>query len=125
MKVDLSSGEMSTVLASFLEAHTKAARLDGLFHAEQSKRFSVEEENHSLKRQVDELKVQLNKAQVMPPEFSTDLFLRKLAPIFGAATSGQKIQAIKAVREMTGCGLKEAKDCVEGNYFGGAQPRFG
>jgi ribosomal protein L7/L12 len=29
----------------------------------------------------------------------------------------KKIAAIKAVREVFGCGLKEAKDVVEGNYY--------
>lgn len=45
------------------------------------------------------------------------LNLRKLSDAFQAANSGQKIQAIKIVREMTGCGLKEAKDVVEGNFY--------
>lgn len=43
--------------------------------------------------------------------------LRKLSPIFKAASEGNKILAIKEVRSLTGCGLKEAKDCVEGNFY--------
>jgi ribosomal protein L7/L12 len=47
----------------------------------------------------------------------TYALLRKLSPIFHSAVNGQKIQAIKDLRTLTGCGLKEAKDVVEGNYF--------
>lgn len=43
--------------------------------------------------------------------------LRKLSPIFYQAVNGQKINAIKSLRELTGCGLKEAKDVVEGNFY--------
>jgi large subunit ribosomal protein L7/L12 len=44
-------------------------------------------------------------------------FLRKMSTIFAYVTNGQKINAIKEVRELTGCGLKEAKDVVEGNFY--------
>lgn len=43
--------------------------------------------------------------------------VRKLTPVFKALAHGNKIEAIKLVRSMTGCGLKEAKDCVEGNFY--------
>ena len=44
-------------------------------------------------------------------------FLRKMSTVFSYVASGQKINAIKEVREMLGCGLKEAKDVVEGNFY--------
>jgi ribosomal protein L7/L12 len=37
----------------------------------------------------------------------------KRQEILQAVRSGQKIEAIKLVRDLTGCGLKEAKDFVE------------
>ena len=43
--------------------------------------------------------------------------LRKMSTIFSYMASGQKINAIKEVRELFGCGLKEAKDVVEGNFY--------
>lgn len=43
--------------------------------------------------------------------------VRKLTPVFKALTLGNKIEAIKLVRTLTGCGLKEAKDCVEGTSY--------
>jgi len=39
------------------------------------------------------------------------------------AANGNKIAAIKLYREMTGAGLKEAKDAVEALMLGGAVPR--
>jgi ribosomal protein L7/L12 len=43
--------------------------------------------------------------------------VRKLTPVFRALVGGNKIEAIKLIRTMTGCGLKEAKDCVEGTFI--------
>jgi len=48
---------------------------------------------------------------------NTPALLRKLSGIMAYVASGQKINAIKEVREMFGCGLKEAKDVVEGNFY--------
>ncbi len=41
-----------------------------------------------------------------------------LASAFAEVKAGQKIEAIKRVREAIGCGLKEAKDVVEGTFRG-------
>jgi len=41
----------------------------------------------------------------------------KLASAFADALAGRKINAIKTIRELTGCGLKEAKDIVEGTFY--------
>jgi ribosomal protein L7/L12 len=48
---------------------------------------------------------------------NTPALLRKLSGIMAYVASGQKINAIKEVRELFGCGLKEAKDVVEGIYY--------
>jgi ribosomal protein L7/L12 len=49
--------------------------------------------------------------------FNKVMLLRKLSGIMAYVASGQKINAIKEVRELFGCGLKEAKDVVEGNFY--------
>jgi ribosomal protein L7/L12 len=41
----------------------------------------------------------------------------KLASAFADASAGRKINAIKSIRELLGCGLKEAKDIVEGTFY--------
>jgi ribosomal protein L7/L12 len=55
-------------------------------------------------------------ARSLPVSQDTPL-LRKLSLAFRANTEGRKIEAIKVIREATGCGLKEAKDTVEGNFY--------
>lgn len=44
---------------------------------------------------------------------SSEQVLKALSEAFAAVGRGEKITAIKYVREATGCGLKEAKDVVE------------
>ncbi len=46
----------------------------------------------------------------------SEALLRLLTRVCSHLASNEKINAIKVVREVTGCGLKEAKDVVEGNY---------
>jgi ribosomal protein L7/L12 len=45
-----------------------------------------------------------------------DMLLFKLNAIIRQAMDGNRINAIKLLRELTNCGLKEAKDVIEGNY---------
>jgi len=44
--------------------------------------------------------------------------INALTHVCTALVNGNKITAIKITRELTGLGLKEAKDVVEGNYTG-------
>jgi ribosomal protein L7/L12 len=46
-----------------------------------------------------------------------DHLARKMGEAFRWNRDGNKINAIKIIREMLGLGLKEAKDLVEGNYY--------
>lgn len=41
--------------------------------------------------------------------------LKFISQVMSLSKSGQVLAAIKLVREKTGCGLKEAKDAVDGN----------
>ncbi|MER2563809.1 MAG: ribosomal protein L7/L12 [Myxococcaceae bacterium] len=63
---------------------------------------------------------------VMPPPGSTPLALRSVVeslwPVVEALGAGEKIEAIKRYRELTGVGLKEAKDAVEALERGEAVP---
>lgn len=43
--------------------------------------------------------------------------LVKVSAAFASVARGNKIEAIKVIREAFGVGLKEAKDIVEGAYF--------
>jgi ribosomal protein L7/L12 len=57
------------------------------------------------------------KIQLQEPTFTSRSLLLRLSGAFAASQNGQKIAAIKLIREATGCGLKEAKDVVEGNFI--------
>lgn len=48
--------------------------------------------------------------------FMTRERMKELSEVFKEALAGNKIPAIKALRATFHCGLKEAKDIVEGNY---------
>ena len=50
----------------------------------------------------------------VPPQLNGTIFAPWVRDIIKRGTNGDKIQAIKMVRIMTGAGLKEAKDFVEG-----------
>jgi ribosomal protein L7/L12 len=57
-----------------------------------------------------------------PPAGNDDLAAPDLAEVSALLAGGNKIAAIKRVRELTGLGLKEAKDYVEGLPLSGAIP---
>jgi ribosomal protein L7/L12 len=76
-------------------------------------------EIQSLKEKLDEERRINTLRNIVQPVSEADMvvLLRKLSIIFHDTASGNKINAIKGLRELTGCGLKEAKDTVEGNFY--------
>lgn len=71
-----------------------------------------------LQNKVEELEKSLREATAstshssFPGRVMTDL--RQWSAIFSYMNAGDKISAIKLLRSMAGCGLKEAKDVIEG-----------
>ncbi|MFE7744665.1 ribosomal protein L7/L12 [Nocardia sp. NPDC057455] len=83
--------------------------------------------NRRLERKVDSLHIKLNlimthlgieaPASVAPPRTVPSVPRGDgMAEIDALLAQGKKIHAIKRYRELTGCGLKEAKDAVESRY---------
>ncbi|MBF6164706.1 ribosomal protein L7/L12 [Streptomyces gardneri] len=81
--------------------------------------------NRRLERKVDALHVKLDlimahlgiEAPVAPrPAVRSVPRGEGMAEIDALLAQGKKIHAIKRYRELTGCGLKEAKDAVERRY---------
>jgi len=98
MKVELSSGELQVLLAPGERAHAEVVRLT----AENVK-----------------LQAEIATVQAGPTGSDSNQNLANvLANVCGALANGNKITAIKLVREFTHLGLPEAKDIVEGNYNG-------
>lgn len=89
----------------------------------------IRQENQILRRELEEYRGlfdrQSNRVMELEcqllnrtaPEYPTNRNqLSKLAEAFSFIKENKKINAIKAVREALHCGLKEAKDIVEGKY---------
>lgn len=66
------------------------------------------------------LKAQMSSSASPPSPSATETYspfrLQRPAAAFGYFGKGNKIEAIKIIREVYGVGLKEAKDIVEGTY---------
>lgn len=75
---------------------------------------NTRDEISSLKREVARL---LDLLKPYPKE-------RKISLMFAHFRGGQKIQAIKSLREALNLGLKEAKDIVEGDFKDGTHPQL-
>jgi ribosomal protein L7/L12 len=66
--------------------------------------------------QLKAVQAELAAAQKVAPsedKIPTAILLKMFSEVFEAFNSKNKIQAIKRLRELTKCGLKEAKDTVE------------
>ena len=107
MKVDLSIEELQVLMAPGERAQAEVVRLN----AEVAKLNS-------------QLAVMSYPHTDMGNEYRS-VVLNALANVCAQSAHGNKIAAIKIVRELTGIGLKEAKDVVEGNYTGPGFRRIG
>ena len=54
--------------------------------------------------------------RVESEQSNLDKVARTAPAVASAAQEGKKIQAIKELRSLTGCGLREAKECIERVY---------
>lgn len=82
-----------------------------------------ENKNYEMSRlrdQVDILQARIRELESLIPNRKE----RGLSEMFALHASGQKIQAIKKLRELEGIGLKEAKDAVEGAFSDHKYPRL-
>jgi Ribosomal protein L7/L12 C-terminal domain len=52
----------------------------------------------------------------LPIQNPPRVLMIRIADAFAEVSRGNKIYAIKAIRSAIGCGLKEAKDIVEGTF---------
>lgn len=128
-------------LTSYLEAAQKAKEADNLeeearlaadvasgvsYNSYKSLQFAIEveikrrvslamqvtEHSHNLENTISSLRGELEETKRHSQGFS----FREWAPIFKFMATAQRIQAIKAIRELTGCGIKEAKYLIDGTW---------
>lgn len=102
------ASDLTDLMRETIEAKVQARINSDLYHKESDK-------NYDLRNEISNLKSDLVRAQAAPtcPQYD-----RQLKELIAAVKAGQKINAIKVVREMTGFGLKEAKDLFEAGYDG-------
>lgn len=93
MKIELSSAELQVLMAPGERAQTEVVRLNAEVAMMSAGPTGTAEDNR------------------YP-------VINALTHVCTALVNGNKITAIKITRELTGLGLKEAKDVVEGNYTG-------
>jgi ribosomal protein L7/L12 len=78
-----------------------------------NKLYEAGDRERELSSKVDDLSQDLRIAMANPRRPDYAVPIQEMLSAFG---SGQKILAIKFVKEMTGLGLKESKDLVEAAY---------
>ena len=94
MKVDISEYEVNVIMRAVLD-EIASARNEGAVAAMRT------------------VPTQVRSSEQVRLVRSSEQVLKALSDAFAAVGRGEKITAIKYVREATGCGLKEAKDIVE------------
>jgi hypothetical protein len=126
----LLSNQLHSV-SSLAHSHAYVGKLEGELVALKDRLADKEEDCRQLQYKVDNLHKEVRLAQVYPAASDNGAITNALRRAFKElnlryTTGGErdsngypyvtasKIAAIKAVREMTGLGLKEAKDLVEG-----------
>lgn len=98
IKFECSAQDLQDLFSSANEYKVEASRLQKCLWDEQDKNHVLREENAKLKQN--------------PPRPD---YARMVADLVKAVSANERINAIKAVREITGFGLKESKDLVEAN----------
>lgn len=111
MKVELNTEELKLLLEPAQKAQESVVVL--------------EKEVTRLNAEVDRLRSANPTAGAFIQDHNRDAVLNALANVCTALSNGNKITAIKITRELTGLGLKEAKDVVEGTYNGPGVRRMG
>lgn len=131
LNIDLSNSEMSHFLQTFQNNTERAVRLEREAEDVRGKFYNLQDDLRSKdytievhKRTETELRAQITKLQDAIKVLGGDVGslpslpvgmdqARRLLDAGFVAGNGNKIQAIKAVREVLNLGLKEAKDLVE------------
>lgn len=117
IKIQCDSHDINNLLARFVDQAETAARAE-----QRATNFMLKVDEHAA--EIRTLKARLAKYEEMPGfPFPThrqlpsgEVAANKIGEAMKLAAGGNRIGAIKLVRELTGCGLKEAKDAVEIGY---------
>jgi len=117
MRLQLDWSELTEVLRVHTDAVEGRARAEGALYKEQARTEQLEKEIRGLNARIDNVSREMGRLATVPGTsegMSQARVNEMLIKVCGAMANKEKIMAIKLVREYTQCGLKEAKDIVEG-----------
>lgn len=117
MKIELNSEELSCLINNSLIDSRAASKAEGMVLARNEEILDLKDKLRDVESDLKSVLREQVIDKLHPPVMSADNYLRLLAPIFEASVNGRKIDAIKQLRQLTNCGLKEAKDVIEGVYI--------
>jgi len=106
---------LNTMLAKVAETSEEKGRAEQRLIADGNLLFKANDEIRALKERLSRHETVPGHAAPIRPVNGLDL-AHKIGAALGAAKRGEKINAIKIIREVTGVGLKEAKDAFEIGY---------
>lgn len=117
IKLAIDSHDLSAVLSRFTDAVTERAAAEQRERTMSSRFYDAEDKIRNLKEKLSKYEETPGfPMPIMRTLPSGDEAARKIGLAMKEAKEGNRIAAIKLVRELTGCGLKEAKDAVEIAY---------
>lgn len=126
MKITIESSNSDDVnefLSSLNRTYERVGNAEGQLSAKQDEVYNLNQKLSSVEKDLRNARESLARVGAVAPDTVDPELYGKLATIFRESMAGNKIMAIKLVRELTRCGLKEAKDLVEGNA-GSPAPRW-
>lgn len=111
IRITLDSAAFDSLVARHAEALTTAANETAHLRMTLDKLYAAQDENRVLKERL--AKYESNAYGVATVNMTGTDRVAKITEAAHQTALGNKINAIKLLREAVGCGLKEAKDCVE------------
>lgn len=114
---DMSANEVINMLLDRVTAEAASVgRCEQRALDNDAKGWAKDDEIRSLKARLAKYESMPGHPMPLPIKIDSDAVAVKIGEAMRFAKNGEKIAAIKLVREISGCGLKEAKDAVELAY---------
>ena len=110
--LDLSNTEFDHMVSKLLTTAQNDASVEASLNSALSRENILIDENNRMSRQIYDLE-----HNPLPLPLPRPMPMVKIRALLTACKNGQKIQAIKLVREMGQCDLRTSKEIVEQTFF--------
>lgn len=115
MRIQLEMHELHEIVVVHQDALDARSRAEGALYKSEEHNRQLTVKVAGLEKRIDNVQHGINRANQAPDGLVTKMQLQDtLEQVCRHLVNGAKINAIKIVREVTGLGLKEAKNLVEG-----------